>query len=369
MSRILIFLLIVCVSCSSGDDSSPTSDDVVEVPTDDDPMVEELYFPPLTSEVWETTTVADLGWDQTALDELDVYLEETNTSAFIILKNGRIVVENYYNNTDATTTHRWYSAAKTLVATTVGIAEEQSFLTIEDPSSDHLGEQWTAMTATQENAITIRNQLTMTSGGDFTVSNLNCTDPECLIFLEEAGTNWYYHNGFYTLLQDVVSSATNLDFDTYFNEQLQSNIGMNGSWFQLGFSNLFISDARDMARFGLLALNNGNWDGNQIVNTSYFTEMTTPSQELNNAYGYLWWLNGQEDFKLPGSTDTFPGSLIPTAPDDLFAGLGLNDQKMYVVPSEELVVIRLGDDASGESVLGPSSYDAELWERIMEVID
>ena len=368
MKPLLLLLLFICISCSSGDDTSTATDDAVEISTDDGPTVEDLYFPPLASNAWETTTVENLGWNQTALDELDVYLEDTNTNAFIILKNGLIVVENYYNNTDATSTHRWYSAAKTLTATTVGIAEQQGFLSTGDPTSTYLGEQWTAMTATQENAITVRNLLTMTSGGDFTVNNLNCTDPECLLYLEDAGTNWYYHNGFYTLLQDVVSNATDIDFNTYFNEQLQSKIGMSGSWFQVGFTNLFLSDARDMARFGLLALNNGNWNGDQIINTSYFTEMTTPSQDLNKAYGYLWWFNGQEDFKLPGSTTTFPGALIPTAPDDLFAGLGFDDQKLYVVPSEELVVIRLGD-ASGESVLGPSSYDTTLWERIMEVID
>lgn len=328
-----------------------------------------LYFPPLDASLeWETISPSELDWNETALNDLNTYLQETNTNAFIILKNGRIVFENYYNDTDVTSNLRWYSAAKTLTATTVGIAQEQGFLSITDPSATYLGEQWTAMTIVQENAITVRNQLTMTSGGDFTVSNLNCTDPECLTYSADAGTNWYYHNGFYTLLDGVVTEATGTEFTEYFEEHLQSQIGMSGFWFPLGFNNFYLSTGRDMARFGLLNLNNGNWDGNQIINTSFFTEMTTPSQDLNNAYGYLWWLNGQEDFKLPGGTDTFSGSLIPTAPDDLITGLGLNDQKLYVVPSKQLVVIRLGD-ASGESFLEPSGYDTALWEKIMEIIN
>jgi CubicO group peptidase (beta-lactamase class C family) len=122
-----------------------------------------------------------------------------------------------------------------------------------------------------------------------------------------------------------------------------------------------------MARFGLLTLNEGNWEGNQLINSAYFTEMTTPSQDINEAYGYLWWLNGQDSYRLPGTTTTFTGKLIPTAPDDLIASLGKDDQKVYVLPSEGLVVIRLGD-ATEESLLGPSGFDTDLWEKIMAVI-
>lgn len=94
--------------------------------------------------------------------------------------------------------------------------------------------------------------------------------------------------------------------------------------------------------------------------------MTSTSQNLNPAYGYLYWLNGKDTYRIPTSEEEFTGKLIPNAPDDLYAGLGANDQKLYVVPSQKLVVVRMGGDAS-ESNLGPSSFDDELWGLINKV--
>ena len=144
---------------------------------------------------------------------------------------------------------------------------------------------------------------------------------------------------------------------------------MDGNWLQLGFSNVYYSTARSMARFGLLNLNEGSWNGNPILgNSGYFSAMTNTSQDLNKAYGYLWWLNGKESFRVPASEVQFPGKLIPNAPDDLIAGLGKDDQKLYVIPSKGLVIVRMGDDAA-ETLLGPSSFDNELWEKINAVIN
>ena len=129
------------------------------------------------------TSPSTLNWNLTALQDLTDYVAENNSKAFIILKDGKIVVENYYQDTDATTSHRWNSAAKTLTAYTVGIAQQEGYLSINDASSNYLGTGWTTMTPEQEAAVTIRNQLTMTSGGDYTVDDTNCSDPECLLYL------------------------------------------------------------------------------------------------------------------------------------------------------------------------------------------
>ena len=68
--------------------------------------------------------------------------------------------------------------------------------------------------------------------------------------------------------------------------------------------------------------------------------MTTPSQTLNSYYGCPWWLNDQSSCRLPGSQINFPSSLASSAPADIIAALGKNDQKIYVVPSLGLVVVR-----------------------------
>ena len=209
----------------------------------------------------------------------------------------------------------------------------------------------------------------MTTGLDYTVPNNNCTDPECLIYKDEPNSFWYYHNATYTTLHNIVSGAVGTDFDSYFIAKLKSKIGMQGAWIPFGYFKLYYSNARSMARVGLLNLNKGVWNGTTILDDSdYFNAMTNTSQNHNKAYGYLWWLNGKDSFRGPGLTQEFQGKLIPNAPDDLIAGLGKNDQKMYVIPSRNLVIIRMGDDA-GEALLGPSSFDNDLWAEINKLIN
>ena len=113
---------------------------------------------------------------------------------------------------------------------------------------------------------------------------------------------------------------------------------------------------------------NGKWDGTQIVTESFLNEATTTSQNINKSYGYLWWLNGKDSYRLPGSQVEFQGKLIPNAPNDLYAALGKNDQKIYIVPSKKLVVIRMGDAADGEN-FALSTFDNDLWKKINALID
>ena len=87
------------------------------------------------------------------------------------------------------------------------------------------------------------------------------------------------------------------------------------------------------------------------------------SQNLNLSYGYMWWLNGKSSYRLPQTQIQFPGELIPNAPEDMYAALGKNDQKIYVVPSKKLVIIRMGDAADDEN-FALSNFDNELWEKI-----
>jgi hypothetical protein len=77
----------------------------------------------------------------------------------------------------------------------------------------------------------------------------------------------------------------------------------------------------------------------------------------------LWWLNGKSTYHLPQSQLTFQGSIIPTAPNDMFMALGKNDQKIYVVPSKKMVVIRMGDAADSVN-LALSDFDEMLWTKI-----
>ncbi|MBO2011842.1 serine hydrolase [Hymenobacter negativus] len=325
-----------------------------------------LYFPPVTGATWATTAPASLGWCQPQFDSLIAFAGRKGSKSLLLLKDGRMVVEHYYGTYTADSAWYWASAGKSLTATLVGLAQQDGLLSITDSTSKYLG-RWTNATRAQQRQLLIRHQLTMTTGLDDSPPapcDNESTTPSCLLYLAPPASRWAYHTGAYRTLQDVLvqaSGATNIS--SYTSQRLGARIGMSGLW----ANDVFYSKARSMARFGLFILARGSWNGTQIMtDTAYFRRMTTPSQTINRSYGYLWWINGQSSYRLPASQTNFPGSVIPAAPADMIAALGKNDQKVYVVPSLGLVVVRQGNSA-GASRLAASSFDNELWTKIMAV--
>jgi CubicO group peptidase (beta-lactamase class C family) len=348
---ILTFFLLSCDS---------EEEQIVVVPTPSNPEV--MYFPPSDgTTTWETKSIESLGWNQSAVQPLLNFLSEKNSKSFIVLVNGRIVLENYFNGHSATTPWYWASAGKTLTATVTGIAQDEGLLNIENKVSDYLGTGWTSAPLAKENLIKCKNLLSMNSGlndalgDDVSAANLQ--------YVADAGLRWAYHN-VYVKLQDVVAQASGQTWSNYFNTKLRDKIGMTGgAWIQSDGLSVYWSTSRNMARFGLLALNKGKWKENTIVNENFMSQSSNTSQTTNLSYGYMWWLNGKTSYKLPQTQFQFQGSLIPTAPADMYCALGKNDQKIYVVPSKKMVIIRMGEAADDIS-FGLSDFDETLWTRI-----
>lgn len=327
----------------------------------------QLYFPPLTGTQWDTVSPASLGWCPDKLDTLIQFLDDKNSKAFIILKDGKIAVEHYFDTFTQDSLWQWASAGKSLCAFLTGIAQEEALLNINDSVYQYLGAGWTSCTPQQEGAITIRNQLTMTTGLDDGVPDDYCTDDTCLIYLADPGTRWAYHNAPYTLLHDVVANASGVSFNAFTQQRLTSHTGISGWWLPLGYNEIFFSKARSMARFGLLMLNNGIWSNDTLLHdTAYYHSMINTSQTLNESYGYLWWLNGKNSFMLPSLQFVFPGSLFPDAPADLYAALGKDDQIIHVIPSMNMVVMRMGN-AADSSLAAPTAFDNDLWIKLNDV--
>jgi CubicO group peptidase (beta-lactamase class C family) len=355
----LILILFNFNSCSK-DDSSPQKD---------------LYFPPSGSDIWESVTPTSLGWNTSEIQGLVDLLKNNGTRAFIVLKDGKIVMEEYFGTNIAGTAafnkgSNWYwaSAGKTLTSFTVGKAQEDGFLKITDKSLDYLGTGWTSLTSQKESLITIKHQLTMTTGLDDGVADNHSFLPQDLIYKADAGTRWSYHNGPYTLLEAVVKNATGTEFEAYFNSVLRDKIGMDGIWLWNDNDHVYYSTARSMARFGLLMLNGGKWGSESIMSsTAFFNEMINPSQNINKSYGYLWWLNGKASFMIPESQVVFPGSITPNGPDDMYSGMGKNGQYVSIIPSKKIVLIRMGEDPS--SVPVPFLFLDNIWAKLKLIIN
>ncbi|MBS1909802.1 MAG: serine hydrolase [Bacteroidetes bacterium] len=325
-----------------------------------------MYYPSNTDTVWERTSMASLGWNQSAVQPLKDYLSQKHSKSFIILVNGRIVMEEYFNGHSQSAPWQWNSAGKTLVSTAVGIAQQKGYLSINDKVSTYLGAGWSSEPLDKENLITIKHLLSMTSGLNDT-SNL-VIQPN-LTYVADAGTRWSYSNVF-QLLMDVVAAASNQTFDSFFNANIKSKIGMDGLWNYGIIFKIYYSNTRSMARFGLLALNKGKWKNEQVLNEPYFNELSSSSQSINPSYGYLCWLNGKTNYMVPGSQFVFPGTLVSNAPADMFAAMGASDQRVYVIPSKKMVVVRMGDASDpAHPTFAVSGFDNDLWAKINAVIN
>ncbi len=329
-------------------------------------FTQNLYFPPTTGNTWDTMSPSSLGWCQDKIDILYDYLEQNNSRSFILLKDGKIVLEQYFNGATQSTPWYWASAGKSLTAFLVGLAQQEGHLDINEPSSNYMGTGWTAAPANKEALITIKNQLTMTSGLDDAAGDPYCTIDTCLHYLADAGTRWAYHNGPYTLLDSVMEIATGTSLNNFMTTRVKNITGMTGTFVPSGFNNVYYSSARSMARFGLLILNRGNWNGTQIMtDTAYFNDMLNTSQNINRSYGYLWWLNGKSNVMVPGSQFQFPISLFQHAPADCVSALGKDGQFINVVPSQNLVFVRMGLEPGGSLV--PFLLNDSIWQRINDL--
>lgn len=329
---------------------------------------QQLYFPPADGQ-WETVDPAAVGWDPARLAAALELAGPRQSSGVLILHGGRILAERYWSMADAPNGYANFvtghdaagrviedvaSAQKSVVAVLTGIAQERGLLNIDEAVSRYLGQGWSKTEINDEQQITIRHLLSMTSGLK-----------EDLSFDAAPGSKWFYNTPAYHMVMRVVTAAAGSDRDTITRDWLTGKLGMRDSswtarpWASADIAVGFSTTARDLARFGLMIQAGGKW-GNEAVlaDQDYLQAMLTPSQSLNPAYGFLWWLNGQSYSLAPGArVPRIEGPLITSAPADLVTMQGAADRKLYLVPSLNLVVTRLG--FSGE--LDGESFNKAFW--------
>lgn len=348
---ILILLGSLAMGCS--EDSEVVPEENVEE-TEGDAGNDQSYFPPVSSDDWETSSAVELGWDTTSLNDAIRYAREKRSHNLLIIHKGKLVVEEYWNETTASTQHELNSVAKSMMGFVVGQLQQDGTISVDDKVSDYLQEGWSQSPNT-EAEITLRHLMTMTSG-------LN----EDLQYVARPGESWRYSHAAYKVLFDVIKTAVGSSSRDLFGSVLFSRIGMkNVSWAGYDLS----SSAREIAKFGLLVLNRGNWDGEKLLSDDgYFSDMISTSQPLQEAYGYLWWLNGTNTWYDDDNKIMNEGSIAHSMPDDAWLAKGYHDQRIYIVPSLDMVVIRQGA-YTGLPESGEGSFDVELWKRIMNAVN
>lgn len=339
-------------------------------------VADSMIFPTAT---WTEVDPADADFDGERLEDLAEAAEEIGSSCVTVTRNGRLIYQWHAAETEPDSEVEIFSATKSMSSTLVGIAQEQGLLDIDDKASDYITE-WQG---TPSEDVTIRNLISNDSGRyydfqtDYVDMATGATDKTGFsVELEqqdEIGTTWVYNNSAIQTLEAVLQAAVgDEDVAAWGEEALLEPIGMtNSDWGTDAAGNAMTfmgvkSNCLDMARFGTLFLNNGNWDGEQVVPEAWVAEAVQPSQEHNLRYGFLWWLNTPIEPTEENELEANAGDVNlswPSVGADAYAAQGLGGQVIQVQPETGIVLTRMGSVNNGNSsgaltTLGPIVMDA-----------
>lgn len=360
----IIFVLGFTFSCSK----NPTSGD-------DEPGNGYVYVqPPATGDGWQTASLNDVRMNKNKIIDLinsiqnQVYQE---VHSVVIVKNGKLVFEEYfpghdfgyhgenyhgrYINFDRNNRHNTHSATKSITSALVGIAIDKGFIQGVNDSIFSYLINYTSLKNEQKNKITIEHLLTMTSGlqwneWDVSVSESNhdivrfnsSSDPIHYLLskpiVTTPGTSFYYNGGAIDLLGEIIRFASEWNVKEFSHKYLFEPLGIiNYHWQTLYPSgitcchgDIYITP-RDLAKFGYLFLNNGVWNGTQIISEEWVEKSTKTYINLNlswaDSYGYLWWLK-----KYYANNKVY----------ESFFAEGWGGQKIAIFPGLKMVVIFTG---------------------------
>ena len=335
---------------------------------------------PDPGETWAHIRPFKAGFKPGDLNAIDRRLQGANSTCFAIIRDGKVVRESYFRGSDEETPTSAYSVTKSFTSVLVGIAADKGDLSLDDKASKYIPE-WRG---TPSKRVTIRDLLSNTSGRHWDLA----TDYQKMAFGvpdkttfsiglgqdEPPGKVWTYNNSAIQTLQAVLKKATGAEPAEYGQKYLFDPLGMrNSSWGsdEIGNSTTFtgiVTTCLDLARFGLLMLHHGEWNGKQIVSSRFVDEATgEASSKLNAAYGLLWWVNDKGTVlgaaaALGGGTGAQQTStrLAPRAPKDTFWALGAGRQMLAVIPSKDIVAVRMGALPADPESLTPDSFTGDV---------
>jgi len=297
--------------------------------------------------------------EHTTISDLDAFLEETDTQAFLVIQDDALLYEKYFNDSSQESVVTSFSVAKSFTSALIGIAIEEGYIhSVNDPITNYLPELTERDSAFA--AITIRDLLLMSSGIRYEeIPSMHADDAKTYYFpdlrdlaLEETeivglpGDTFLYNNYHPLLLGLILERATGISVGDYLAQTIWQPIGMayDGSWsldendFEKMESGIN-GRAVDFAKFGRLYLREGNWDGEQIIPADWVRESTAmePAGSAtyypgwfreylpNGYYKYMWW--GMER---DGEASDF-------------VALGNHGQFIYISPHKDLIIVRHGE--------------------------
>lgn len=297
-------------------------------------------------------------------------IEENQTIAFLVIQDGKIRYEKYFQGFTKDSIINSFSMAKSIVSLLIGIAiDEGKIENVEQKVSDFLPEF--------SDSLTIKDVLTMSSGLDWSedfnnpfsevVKAYYAEDLRKILYsckIEQTpGSNWKYQCGNTLILSFLLEKATGKKLNEYASDKLWKKLGaeydalwsMDKKEENIKSFCCFFSTARDFARLGQLILNEGYFDDKYIISKSYLSEATSPADYLKNNdknvenYGFQFWIGEYKKYKIP-----------------YFRGMW--GQYIFVIPGKNAVVVRLGKRKTDNNFQSSSKKSELYLKAAMEVL-
>jgi CubicO group peptidase (beta-lactamase class C family) len=305
--------------------------------------------------------------------------DKYGTVAYVIIRNGELLFEQYWDDYSPRSHSNSFSMAKSIVSFATGCAiDDGAINSVDQPVSDFFPQ----FGSYNGKPLTLRHLLTMSAGVDFQESYTSLFSPTAQLYygdnlraitfgmkqIEEPGVNFIYQSGVTQLLAFVLEKATGEHISSYVSRKLWTPIQAeeDALWSldrKDGFEKAyccFNSNARDFARLGQLVLNGGRWNGKQIVPEQYLTDATAADSNLifkkygetNRQYGYQCWLLEKNGINIPYLR-------------------GMKGQYIFIIPERNAIVVRLGHErAAGETDDQHYPADVDIWlDAAFEMLD
>lgn len=343
---LVVIALLALAGC--GSDATPPTNNETEAPTGE----------------WTVEAPEDQGMDSAGLDAARAYAfqDGKNTQGVVVVRGGVIVGEWYEEGRDESWFATSWSVGKSFTSALIGIAIEEGLIESVDVSMADFLPEWRG---TEKESITLRDVLSMASGlqweESYNPADGGTSDIIQMIVQAEdhlayavsrpvevaPGTRWLYSSGDTMLLSGVLEVVTGGTATAYAREKLFDRIGMSPVDWWLDASGRTATyccvdtPSRQFAKFGLLYLRGGEWNGEQIVPTDWVDISTAPSVAAH--YGYQWWLD------------------VTPSGHDMFSARGFDGQYIYVIPALDLIVVR---NSHYDKYDGPAVANGSLWAQI-----
>ena len=320
--------------------------------------------PPQAGDGWPTGDIADTGLDTELINEMMQRIVDEEFGAIhgiLLASNGVLVLEEYFDGTfegvstqfDADTLHRINSATKSITSAAIGLAVDQGLIgSVDDPLIDEFFSDYNYLSP-RAGGVTLEHALSMSSGlqwdewtypfddarNDFYLL-LRAADRVIHVLdrdqVSSPGTTFNYNTGLTSLLGEIILRVSGLPIDQYLDVHLFGALGIESvSWERYipdnqaapgyGLSML----PRDMAKFGQLYLDDGQWQGTQLITAGWVAQSTSVAVSVDGGrdYGYQWWL---ERYPVEGQQV------------HSYAALGYAGQRIEIFPELGLVLVMTG---------------------------